>query len=176
MDFEEELADAGKTRIRLLMRETRDAIGPELRAAKNESITQTLLSLDEFREASSVMAYVAFGNEVDPAAAMRAASAEGKHVYVPDHFGLIDVTGVFARRAEPEDVDFRLIPGFAFDENGFRLGYGGGWYDKFSSKLREGVKLAGLAYEEQVVRSLPAEPHDLRLDLIITDERVIRPV
>ena len=174
MDFDETLAAVEKTKFRLEMRETRDAISGQAMVQKNDEICRAILSLPEFRTADQIVSYVAFGSEVNPETAMHAAAAEGKRVMIPDHFGLIEVTGVFAKRADAEDVDFVLIPGLAFDENGHRLGYGGGWYDRFSSKLHRGVKLAGLAYEEQVVRSLPAEPHDLLLDIIITDRRIIR--
>jgi 5-formyltetrahydrofolate cyclo-ligase len=176
MDFESEIAAAEKTKIRLDMREIRDAIDPELLRKKNDDICRALLSLPEYKAADNIMAYIAFGTEANPETAMHAAAAERRRIMVPDHFGLIEVTGVFAKRAKAEDIDLVLVPGLAFDENGYRLGYGGGWYDRFTTKLRNGVKLAGLAYEEQVVRSLPAEPHDLRLDMIITDRRIIRPV
>lgn len=176
MDFENEIAAVEKTKIRLEMREIRDAIDGQLLLQKNDDICRGIMSLPEYKTAEQIMTYVSFGTEVNPETAMHTAAAEGKRIMIPDHFGLVEVTGVFARRAEAEEIDFVLIPGLAFDESGRRLGYGGGWYDRFTSKLRSGVKLAGLAYEEQVVRSLPAEPHDLRLDLIITDRRIIRTV
>lgn len=176
MDFENNIAAIEKTKIRLDARSARDAIPEQIRLQKDDAICLAIFTLPEYKTADGIMSYVSFGSEVNPETAMHAAAAEGKRVMIPDHFGVIEVTGVFAKRAEAEEIDFVLIPGLAFDETGNRLGYGGGWYDRFSSKLRAGVKLAGLAYEEQVVRSLPAEPHDLRLDLIITDQRIIRSV
>ncbi len=174
MDFEEELAAAEKTRLRLEMRETRDALDEETRAAKSAAITERIMSLDQYRNAEAIMAYIAFGSEVDPAPAMRVAAGEGKRVMIPDFFGIIELTGVYAGRAEATDVDLVLIPGIAFDERGYRLGYGGGWYDRLSTKLREGTKKVGIAFEEQIVRTIPNEPHDLLLDLVITDSRVIK--
>lgn len=176
MDLDNEIAAAAKTKIRLEMREIRDAIAPQERLRKDDAVCRAVLSLPEFVSAASIMTYVAFGSETNPETAMHAAAAQGKNIMIPDHFGLIEITGPFAKRVEPEDVDLVLIPGLAFDETGSRLGYGGGWYDRFSSRLRPDVKLAGLCYEEQVVRSLPAEPHDLRLDLIITDRRIMLPL
>ncbi len=175
MDFEEELAAADKIRLRLEMREARDALDEATRAAKNAAITERIMGLDDFGKAEVIMAYVAFGSEVDPAPSMRVAAGEGKRVMIPDFFGIIELTGVFADRAEAAEVDLVLIPGIAFDERGYRLGYGGGWYDRFSTKLREGTKLVGIAFEEQIVRTIPNEPHDLLLDLVITDSRVIKP-
>jgi 5-formyltetrahydrofolate cyclo-ligase len=69
-----------------------------------------------------------------------------------------------------------LVPGVAFDLNRARLGYGGGYYDKFLSKLNELnvnlLKLA-LALELQIVQKVPSELHDFPMDLIITETRVI---
>lgn len=175
MDFEEKLAAAEKTKIRLHMREIRDALDEETRALKNAAIADRIMSLDEFKAADAVMAYVAFGSEADPEPAMRVAAGEGKRVMIPDFFGLLELTGVYASHAEASDVDLVLIPGIAFDERGYRLGYGGGWYDRFSTKLHGGVKMVGLAFEEQIIPEIPSEPHDLLLDLILTDGRVIRP-
>lgn len=174
MDFENDMAAIEKTKIRLEMRGIRDAINERIRLKKDDDICTAILALPEYQSAAQIMTYVSFGTEVNPETAMHAAAAEGKRIMIPDHFGLIEVTGSFAKRAGATDIDMVFIPGLAFDENGHRLGYGGGWYDRFASKLRTGVKLAGLAYEEQVVRSLPAEPHDLRLDIIVTDRRIIR--
>jgi 5-formyltetrahydrofolate cyclo-ligase len=67
-----------------------------------------------------------------------------------------------------------LLPGAAFDHRGNRLGYGGGYYDRLLARLKKKLPLVALAYEEQIVDSLPAEPHDIKVDMIVTDERVIR--
>jgi 5-formyltetrahydrofolate cyclo-ligase len=174
MDFEDELAAVEKTKVRLAMRETRDALGETVRAAKDEAIAAAVIALPEYRSTHSIMAYVAFGSEVNPVGIMRAAAGDGKHVLIPDHFGLLEVSGSIATRVEADEADLVLVPGLAFDINGLRLGYGSGWYDRFITKLRPDVKLAGLAYEEQVVQNIPDEPHDLRLHIIVTDKRVIR--
>lgn len=174
MDFKEELAAVEKTKVRLVMRVTRDALGESARAAKNAAITEAIISLPEYRAAHAIMAYVAFGSEVDPAGIMSAARGDGKHVLIPDHFGLLEITGSIVQRVKAAEADLVLVPGLAFNANGLRLGYGGGWYDRFIAKLRPDVKLAGLAYEEQVVPSIPDEPHDLRLHILVTDKQVIR--
>jgi 5-formyltetrahydrofolate cyclo-ligase len=175
MDFEEKLAAAEKTKLRLEMRGTRDALGEEARAAKNAAITGRIMSLEEYLSAEAIMAYVAFGSEADPEPCMRAAAGEGKRVIIPDFFGLLELTGVYVGRAEPSVVDLVLVPGIAFDERGYRLGYGGGWYDRLAPKLRADVKMVGIAFEEQIAPEIPYEPHDLLLDVIITDSRVIKP-
>ena len=70
-----------------------------------------------------------------------------------------------------EDMDFIVVPGAAFDEACNRMGYGKGYYYKLLS-ARRGLA-AALAYEEQVLPVIPHEPHDVKMDRVITDERII---
>jgi 5-formyltetrahydrofolate cyclo-ligase len=88
------------------------------------------------------------------------------------------------RGMRAEDMDLIVVPGVAFGEDCSRLGYGKGFYDKLLSEVRsqkpalsevEGseVRFIGLAYEEQVVKSIPSESHDIKMDKIITDKRII---
>lgn len=77
-------------------------------------------------------------------------------------------------------LDLILVPGVAFDLNGHRLGYGAGYYDRAIAKIREergshACRLIGLAYDFQILPALPAEPHDVALDAVISEKRVILP-
>ncbi|MGD2080788.1 MAG: 5-formyltetrahydrofolate cyclo-ligase, partial [Nitrospirota bacterium] len=72
------------------------------------------------------------------------------------------------------DVDLVVVPGAAFDEKGNRLGYGKGYYDKLLSSEDARPSLVALAYEEQMVEAIPAEAHDIGIDTILTDRRVIQ--
>ncbi len=67
----------------------------------------------------------------------------------------------------PQSIDLLLVPGVAFTAEGARLGYGGGYYDTFIPRCPQ-ARLLALAYEEQMVESLPTEPHDIRLPQLIT--------
>ncbi|MDI3280073.1 MAG: 5-formyltetrahydrofolate cyclo-ligase [Bacillota bacterium] len=89
------------------------------------------------------------------------------------------------RPLNPEELAAILVPGVAFDLRGYRLGYGAGYYDRFLSaffpRRRQGGEtprpvLIGLAFEFQLVPSLPPEPHDLPLDVLVTEKRVLRPL
>lgn len=77
------------------------------------------------------------------------------------------------------DIDFVVVPGLAYDAKGGRLGYGGGYYDRFMEELREICAdgplpvMGALLFAEQLVEEVPAEPHDLKLDLLITAANVI---
>ena len=67
----------------------------------------------------------------------------------------------------PEEIDILIVPGVAFTRSGARLGYGGGYYDRFIPRCTRARVLA-LAFEEQLVTELPSEPHDLYIPELIT--------
>ena len=76
-------------------------------------------------------------------------------------------------RVAIEDVDWVLVPGVAFDIHGRRLGYGGGYYDRLLALLRPGVLRVAGAFDLQVVAQVPAAPHDLIVDVIVTESRML---
>ncbi len=80
-----------------------------------------------------------------------------------------------SRWLEIGDVDLVLVPGLAFDPNGNRLGRGKGYYDRLLSQSSSRTALVALAFEEQILERLPVEPHDVKMDYIVTENRVIRP-
>jgi 5-formyltetrahydrofolate cyclo-ligase len=71
------------------------------------------------------------------------------------------------------DFDLIIVPLLAFDERKHRLGFGGGWYDRFLAAQPNALKI-GLGYEFQRSGSLPVEPHDIALDMIITEAKTYR--
>jgi 5,10-methenyltetrahydrofolate synthetase len=70
---------------------------------------------------------------------------------------------------KPDEVGVWIIPGLAFTTDGNRLGYGGGWYDRLLAAASESARKIGVAHEFQIVDDLPHEPHDVRMDGIITN-------
>lgn len=98
----------------------------------------------------------------------------GADDFQPGAFGALEPTGdsVLADADRVRLVVF--VPGLAFDLTGNRLGRGWGWYDRVLSLLPEGTPFVGLAYEFQVLESLPAERWDERMSHIITDKRIIQ--
>jgi 5-formyltetrahydrofolate cyclo-ligase len=71
----------------------------------------------------------------------------------------------------PGDLDLTLVPGVAFDLSGHRLGRGKGFYDRLLANVR-GIK-CGVAFDEQIVKAVPAETHDIRMDFILTPTRCV---
>ncbi|EEG77360.1 5-formyltetrahydrofolate cyclo-ligase [Dethiobacter alkaliphilus] len=162
----------------------------------SNSIAEKLFSLPEYQAAKTIMYYANFNKEVVTLDMIPKTLAEGKRVIVPKTVhkerrmilsevfdveddltpGLWNIPEPKPDKLRPVDVkeiDFVVVPGVAFDEQGNRLGYGGGYYDRFFQDLRPDVPLVAVTYELQMVEQIPVSPWDRTVDLIITEKRVI---
>jgi 5-formyltetrahydrofolate cyclo-ligase len=184
-----------KSRIRQDVLRKRDSLDPDIRKAKDSLIKEQLFSLAEFQQAPVLFFFSSFRSEVSTSAQIAEALSLGKRVILPSvdslnkELRLYEIKGLselstgymgIPEPAVPEererdinDVRLVIMPGAAFDPKGNRLGYGGGYYDRLLSRLRRKIPLVALAYEEQLVDSLPSGPHDIRVHMIVTDQRVI---
>ena len=183
-----------KRAIRRAVIERRDAMTAAERAAASERIAETLTSLPEVRGAATVMAFWSFGSEVDTAPMLVRLHAAGKRIVLPRvegddivavtfapgdevaavAFGAMEPTGTTL--APPEEVDVVITPGVAFDRDGRRVGYGGGFYDRFLPRTRRGVAAIAIGFAVQIVaEALPAASFDRPVDAIVTETEVIRP-
>ena len=167
----------------------RDALPVAERRSAASRVAARLADLPDLRTATTLLAYAAFGSELDPAP--YAASLHGDVVALP-RVGDHDMVAVPYRVGEPLDpsalgpmeprgdaldpatVDAVLVPGVAFDRSGRRLGYGRGFYDRYFRLLRPGVPRIGLGYGLQVVEAVPTGAWDLAVDLVVTEVEVIR--
>jgi 5-formyltetrahydrofolate cyclo-ligase len=181
------------------MGERRAALPAAERASRAAAATARLLALPEMadRIARTVAGYVATKGEVDPAAALARAEADGGQVALPRvsreaprlRFHLVAAGTTLAPGPfgllEPEAgspelaigrLDVMIVPGVAFGSDGQRLGFGGGYYDGALAEARaQGhAALIGLAYDFQIVDDCPAGEGDVPVDLVVTDARVLR--
>lgn len=174
------------------MRERRKALPPSLHAEKSKAIRLRLESTQEFKKAKYILVYISTNDEVNTHEFVKDCLERGNKVFVPKvekegleiysikdwnklkpgNFGILEPFEI-PDKTHPSEMDLILVPGLAFDKKGHRVGYGGGFYDKLL-KLTKGIKI-GLAFEEQIVDKIPAEEHDVALDLIVTDKQTIRP-
>ncbi|MFH1641393.1 MAG: 5-formyltetrahydrofolate cyclo-ligase [Nanoarchaeota archaeon] len=172
-----------KSRIRkeILCKRTADK-------AKSELIKQKLLSLGEYKKARKIMAYVSFGTEVDTHSIIKEALKE-KIVAVPkikgwemipcriDDFSELNFKNRYGIlepddfKKKMDDVDLVIVPGVAFDKEGNRIGYGGGYYDTFLKNSK--AKKIGIAFDMQIVDKIPAEKHDIKVDKIVTESTIL---
>lgn len=159
----------------------------------SEKAQLQLLSLEEYRQALSVALYYPAHRETDTMMIAEAALAEGKKLYFPAICGpnmemrhIKDLTelkpGKFGihepcrpERHEPGLPDMIIVPGVLFDLNGHRIGYGKGYYDRYLEQHSGNCHLVGLCHDFQLVdEPIPADRHDIRMEIIITENRIIR--
>jgi 5-formyltetrahydrofolate cyclo-ligase len=184
-----------KARKRALRRaaiERRDLLSASERSAKSEEIVERVLALPEVGAARTVMAFWSFGSEVQTAALIERLREAGKRVVLP-RVQEEEIAAVAYEPGDPvaatsfgamepaegdlvpaEDVDVVIVPGVAFDRRGGRVGYGGGFYDRFFSRAQAAPAVA-VAFAVQLVDAVPQGRSDARVDAIVTEDEVIRP-
>jgi len=194
-------AATGLRQAKRLVRESvlreRDAMPPELRAAASERIAESLARRPDFAAAGVVLLTLPYASEWDTRLLFSVARARGKTVAVPrvnlaqrmlEIYAVADLAADVAPgyRGIPEphtgstpvaleSIDWVLVPGVAFDASGQRVGYGGGYYDRLLPMLPAAAPRIAGAFELQVLERVPSAPHDLALDAIVTETRVIVP-
>lgn len=183
----------GQLRKRIL--QARDGLAPQFRQTASLAITERLWNLAPFARARILFTYVNFRSEPDTAPFIRHALAAGKTVTVPytvvgSHLlacriedPALELHPGYCAIPEPDPavsppvatagIDVVLLPGSVFDRQGGRLGYGGGYYDRFLAKDAPQALRIGIAFEQQVVAELPLLPHDVPLHLLVTEERLL---
>lgn len=155
-------------------------------------VQERFLQLPEFAAARTLALYSPILNEVFTEEVFAQARKLGKRVVFPRVQGpamqFFEVTGREELQAgnfgilEPQgtqsipiaELDLLLVPGVAFDQAGHRLGYGKGYYDRLLQQRSPHCSLVGFCFEFQLVASLPVEAHDIRMDLLVTEQRTLR--
>lgn len=184
-----------KTTLRSAMLAARAAVPGEQRAAASAAVRRRLEDLPELRAARAVLAYAAFGAEVDLDPWLQTLLAAGTGVFlpwvegprlgiarvcdleadlVPAWRGVREPRAIGRRPARPDRLDAVVIPGVAFDRSGCRLGYGGGHFDRLLAMLRPGTPAVGVAFEIQIVPGVPTAAHDRPVDVVVTERAVYR--
>lgn len=182
-----------KRDLKLSLRAERIQMSERAVREKSLRVYRQLIEMPAYQLARCIACYVSIKNEVDTKTVIQKAIDSGKQVGVPVtredgdmNFqaiaGLSDLRPVHYGLREPvpdsqkvllsHTIDLILIPGIAFDRRGHRIGSGGGYYDRFLART-EAVRI-GLSYAFQITDRVPAEPHDVKMDLIITEDEVIK--
>jgi len=92
---------------------------------------------------------------------------------VAGYCGIPEPNPALCARVQPAEIDTVIVPGSVFDEQGGRMGYGGGYYDRFLANQAPGATRVGIAFELQIRPYLPLQPHDQRLHCLVTEGRVL---
>ena len=173
-----------KKELRKSIREKKRAMTEAQIREKSEALTRLFLQSEEYRNARSIYGYLPYNQEVRTVPLLAQALREGKRVAVPKCYGdemrfiwmedLSQVEKGYAGIPEPiadgpvadDETALVLMPGMAFDKEGHRIGYGGGFYDKFLAREGNHPTLA-LCYDFQVVAHLETEEFDIPVDKVL---------
>lgn len=165
-------------------------------ASKSESIFNRLASSPMFVKSKNVMVYMDFKNEVRTHLIIDYLLKNEKRTVVPitisgtrnmilsqlldpnkelerNSYGIPEPKPQYVRKVNPELLDLVIVPGVAFDIGGYRIGYGGGYYDAFFNKLEKPIISIALAFDLQIIESVPVEDHDRPVNYIFTESRII---
>jgi len=187
----------GKSAVRSALSAARRGVSGTERKDRSRRILAFCRNIDGFSSADLICSYVNFREEVETADFIAALLQEGRRVAVPihlhgtleplsfaeihslsemtpNHFGILQPPLETARLIPTAAIPLFLVPGLAFDPAGRRLGYGLGFYDRAFADAAPGALKVGLAFELQILESVPADPHDVPMDFVVTEDRVIR--
>jgi len=172
----------------------------DLKDEISRQIVASFMALPAYASARTVLFYVDAGSEVRTRQTLPEALRGGKRIVVPwcvvetnqlELFLLEDMTelveGAYkileprdelrmlpAKRVRPEELDLVMVPGTAFDPRGGRMGQGKGYYDRLLARARPDAPLVGIAFECQVFPEIPVAPHDVFMDLVLTEKQLYR--
>ncbi|MBP2027965.1 5-formyltetrahydrofolate cyclo-ligase [Acetoanaerobium pronyense] len=175
----------------------RDSLTSEEILKNSEKIFSKLKELPEFINAKTVMIYLNFKSEVVTDSIVDFLLSQGKKIVVPicikeprslllshitdpkadcdiGFYGIRTPREDNVRETDPKEVDFVVVPGVAFSRDKYRLGYGGGYYDRFIKTLREDAFKCSLAFDVQIYDEVPIDRYDEKMDLIVTEREIIR--
>ena len=187
------------------IRRTLNETTAEYRADASAKICAAFSRMDEYRDASTILAYCSVGAEVDTIALINRMLADGKRVCLPvctdlDEEGHRDMTqqGMDARLitsleglkegaygipepteedplVDPEEIDLIMLPCLACDTSCQRIGHGAGYYDRYLEVVRDDCRLVAVCYDAVLAEDLPTTWHDKPVDAVITENAIYRP-
>lgn len=180
--YDDEYVVEEKAKIRKAKRRARASFVGEERAAADEAIYNKFMSLRFIKDYESFFIYNSVNSEADTKRLIKTLADMGKKIYLPrvmgkyveavplsdklikSPFGIEEPVG----NAYMGHIDAAVVPAFALDLHGWRVGYGGGYYDRFLANRK--IFKIGYCYDFQRVRSAPAASHDIPMDYILTDK------
>jgi 5-formyltetrahydrofolate cyclo-ligase len=160
----------------------------------SKTIEEKLFGLVEFKQASTILFYVSYNNEVNTHQMIKKCLNNGKNVIVPiskkedrslilsklnnwddlkkGSYGILEPENDKIQEVPIDKIDLIIVPGVGFDESGSRIGHGKGYYDNLLKKSKN-ILCIGLAFEAQIEKYIPAERQDKPVNKIVTEKRII---
>jgi len=162
-------------------------------ATTDAAIINKFLESDLYKKAEWIMVYVSFGTEIYTHSFIEKALADGKHVVAPicnisdhtitlseiknfpedleeGHYGILEVRDDCLRIVDPKQLDLVMVPGCAFSQVGHRMGFGGGYYDRFLETINDDCITVALIREDFIFDEIPMEAHDKSVDYMVTEK------
>ncbi len=186
-----------KNQLRRYILRLRDRQSPMEIEEKSGDITDQVLFLHEYVRARGIACYINKDSEVDTRPLIRRALDQGKRVLVPvvkkgdielffseikglgtelapGTFNILEPKPEFLHSQSLDLVDVLFVPGIVWDKEGYRLGWGRGYFDRVLKNLPPHVRSVGLSFNMQLVNRVPRDQFDLPVDMVVTESRAIR--
>lgn len=182
-----------KAEIRKMMKEKLELVPNELYDSWSREIAANLFNSNAWKEAGMIGITISRGKEVHTRGILEKGWQDGKRMVVPKcdpvsrkmtfriltsfdqlesiYYGLQEPIETATDAVLANDIDLLIVPGLAYSKEGYRIGFGGGYYDRFLCTYKG--KTASLAFEVQLVDQLPIETHDIPVNMIITNKQVV---
>lgn len=183
-----------KQDIRKIIKRKREEIDKQIKKELDLRIMNNFFNSDYINKSNVIFIYVNMESEINTVDIITRLLNMGKRIAVPKvlpgnkemvaleikslsdlnesgAFGILepDIT----KKDVGDEVDLIILPGLAFDKRGYRIGYGGGFYDRFLQRYNN-VKRVSLCYNFQIIENIPEEDFDEAIDIIITEDKIIR--
>lgn len=185
-----------KVAIRKEMIRKRDRLDSNVIETKSREIAKKLIELEAFQKSRNVLFFMSLPKEVQTREMIEKALELGKKVYVPvmdvarkaltiseipslgiefeeKQFGILEPGSSHLKITSPSAIDFVLVPGLAFDARGGRIGYGAGYYDTFLKEVGPHAARVGVAFDFQLLESVPQTGSDVPVQKILTEKVTI---
>ena len=181
-----------KKNLRNKILSIRDSLNIKEKEIMDNKIFNELISTDLYKKAKSIFIYLSFGTEIDTNKIINNALQDKKEVYIPkiyktdksmkairlssfedlkeNSMGILEPIDD-NNFIEKEEIDLIIVPGVVFDFEGNRIGYGGGYYDRYLEPIKDVRNKVVLAYDLQIIDSIEPETHDITFDYIITNTK-----
>lgn len=179
-----------KNEIRKLIKEKREALSIEDKIVYDDVIFNKIILLEQYKKSKIIFIYVSFDKEVDTFRIINHALENNKTVCVPkvisksEGMKAVKIKSVNELAVgkygilEPKEcnsiinadkIDLIISPGVAFDSLGYRVGYGGGFYDRFFNNVKDTVSVIAISYDFQFIDKVPREDFDKPVDFVVTN-------
>lgn len=189
------MVNLDKKVLRKSMISKRKELSIEDKQKKSREIQLKLFNLDIYKDSNFIFTFISTEEEVDTHNIIKDSLKNGKRIGVPVTFpkerkmivseikdfdnelelgfyNILTPKKEFIREVDPSILDLVLVPGLIFSKNGYRVGYGGGYYDRFLEQTEDVIKV-GICFDMQIADEVPIGKYDIPVDYIITEKRII---